>query len=307
MSWAQPEARNGSRSSSTFDLDFWPVRSPTLNLRSYIVTMLHAYLDKSGIHSDSDATAVIAAVGTAAAWDQFAAQWSSLLTDFGIDAWHHRDFCNRRKGYGSLTEIQWLAARDKVSQLLIDAQFFIGGAAIGRDLYERARASGKWRLPSDPYQFCLERCLHQVTKQVYASYADHGIRIYYDAEKQHGPITRELLRWHQTTFQPNYLSQYKTREVQIEFEAGGLSAARAVPDIIAFEACAYIRADTGIPFLGANFTDRPTPEPRPLIKALFNSQRVPLAVTTYTDWYLDFDLSHATEQLPDEAEPLRWR
>jgi hypothetical protein len=259
--------------------------------------MFHAYLDESGIHAGSAATAVIAVVGIPASWTKFDSEWPSFVQGVGVSVWHHRDFCNRRKGYGSLTDSQWLEARDKLCQLLIDAQFFIAGAAIGRQTYEKVRADGKWRLPDDPYKFCLERCLKQVTKKIYQSYRDDGVRIYYDAAKQHGGIARELLRWHKETFEPNYLSQYRDRMIEIEFGDGGIKSARAVPDIIAFEACEYVRADTGIPFLGAKRVDQPTPEPRPVIKKLFESQRVPLAVTTYTDWYLDFELTNDGERI----------
>ncbi len=259
--------------------------------------MLHVYLDESGIHASSQATAVIAAVAAPAAWEKFDAEWICFLQDIGIDAWHHRDFCNRRKGYGSLTDNQWTEASDKLCQLLINTQFFIAGSAIGRQTYDKARAEGKWRLPVDPYKFCLERCLQQVTKKIYASYRDEGVRIYYDAAKQHGRIARELLRWHKETFEPSYLSQYKTRRMEIEFGDGGIQSGRSVPDIIAFEACEYLRANTGIPFLGAKLVDGPTPEPRPIIKRLFESGRVPLAVTTYTDWYLDFELTHAGDRI----------
>jgi hypothetical protein len=268
--------------------------------------MLHAYLDESGIHAESKATAVVAAVGSADGWTRFDQRWSVLLSKIGIDAWHHRDFCSRRKGYGALTDGEWLEVRNEVCALLVEAGLFIGGAAIGRDVYECARNGGKWRLPANPYQFCLERCLRQMTKGVYSSYEDRGIRIYYDAAKQHGPITRELLQWHKATFKPNYLSQYKVRQIELEFDNTGPSAARAVPDIIAYEACAYIQADTGIPFLGAKLIDQSTPEPRPIIKALFDAG-VPLGVATYTDWNLDFDLRQASETLPDGAKPLRWK
>jgi hypothetical protein len=213
--------------------------------------MFHAYLDESGIHAGSAATAVIAVVGIPASWTKFDLEWPSFVQGVGVSVWHHRDFCNRRKGYGSLTDSQWLEARDKLCQLLIDAQFFIAGAAIGRQTYERVRADGKWRLPNDPYKFCLEQCLKQVTKKIYRSNRDDGVRIYYDAAKQHGGIARELLRWHKETFEANYLSQYRDRIIEIEFGDGGIKSARAVPDIIAFEACEYVRADTGIPFLGA--------------------------------------------------------
>ena len=268
--------------------------------------MFHAYLDEFGIHGNSEATAVIAAVGMPAAWERFDSQWAELVRDVGVNGRHHRDSCNCRKGYGSLTDSQWIEARDKLCQLLIDAQFFIVGAAIGRHTYNRARTHGKWRLPSNPYKFCLERCLQQVTKKVYQSHRDDGMRIYYDAAKQHSRIARELTRWHKETFAPNYLSQYRNRVLEIEFSNGGIKFARAVSDVIAYEACEYMRADTGIPFLGAKLADRPTPEPRPIISKLIE-ERVPLAVTTYTDWYLDFELTHAAERIGEvPPRPIAW-
>ncbi len=169
--------------------------------------MLHAYLDESGIHANSEAIAVIAAVGDPAAWIKFDTEWISFLQELGVDAWHHRDFSNRRMGYGLLTGAEWIEARDKLCQLLINAKFFIAGCAIGRRTYEKARAEGKWRLPADPYKFCLERCLQQVTKKIYESHRDGGVHNYYDAAKQRGRIARELLRWHMQTFEPNHLSQ----------------------------------------------------------------------------------------------------
>jgi hypothetical protein len=135
------------------------------------------------------------------------------------------------------------------------------------------------------------------------SHKDEGVRIHYDSAKQHGRIARELLRWHRETFEPNHLSQNRIRTMEIEFSDGGVPSARAVPDIIAFEACEYVRANTVIPFLGAKIKDGPTPEPRPIIKKLFDSQRVPLAVTTYTDWFLDFDLEHTADRIESGAEP----
>ena len=50
---------------------------------------------------------------------------------------------------------------------------------------------------------------------------------------------------------------------------------------------------------------------RPIIKMLIEAQRVVMAVTTYTDWYLDFDLDHASVVLEDNApakpSPKFWR
>jgi hypothetical protein len=66
--------------------------------------MFHASLDESGIHANSGAAAVIAAVSMPAAWEKFESRWTAFVRDVGVRDWHHRDFCNRRKGYGSLTD-----------------------------------------------------------------------------------------------------------------------------------------------------------------------------------------------------------
>src|SRR5215467_15094229 len=136
--------------------------------------MFCAYLDESGIHKNSDATAVIAAVGTPASWQKFDCEWTPFLQEVGVNSWHHRDFNSRRKSYGALTEPQWIEVRHRLCELLIEAQFFIAGASVARQTYDKARASGKWQLPADPYKFCLERCLRQVTKRIYHSQKRRG-------------------------------------------------------------------------------------------------------------------------------------
>jgi hypothetical protein len=183
---------------------------------------------------------VIAAIGMPATWATFNSKWPSFVRSLAIGVWHQRDICNRRKGYGSLTTTgtsfvwndQKLAKPVTPSShwLSVDAQFFIAGAAIGRQTYETGKG-------------CLKMAIAR----------DLGTCIYYDAAKQHGRIARELLRWHKRTFEPNYLSQYRDRIIEIEFGDGGGAGGLDVPDIIAFAAC--VRADTGIPFLGANLVE----------------------------------------------------
>jgi hypothetical protein len=43
--------------------------------------MFHAYLDESGIHANSGAAAVIAAVAMPAAWEKFESQWTAFVRD----------------------------------------------------------------------------------------------------------------------------------------------------------------------------------------------------------------------------------
>jgi hypothetical protein len=149
-------------------------------------------------------------------------------------------------------------------------------------------------LPNDPYEFCLERCLEQVTKRVYSAPPDNGVNIFYDNQKQFGRITGRLLRWHKKTFEPNRLSEFRQRQIDLQFIPSSRDAPGfAVPDILAFECCEYLRANTGIPFLGAKLMSGPTPEPRPIVTKFFESKRPALAVVkTYTEWFLDFDLSN---------------
>jgi hypothetical protein len=38
-----------------------------------------------------------------------------------------------------------------------------------------------------------------------------------------------------------------------------------------------------------------------------NLNEIPLAVTTYTDWYLDFELTHAAERIGEvPPRPIAW-
>jgi hypothetical protein len=263
--------------------------------------MLHAYLDESGTHYSSDAVAVVAVVATPEAWETFTVTWTEFLAELGLQSWHHRDFDKRRNQYRVLTpkELDW--ARQRLCEIIGDGGFFIGGTAIARSLYKRVSAEGKWRLPRDPYNFCLERCLCQITKRIFSSRQDDGVVLLYDNRMQYGRISRDLTRWHRESFEPSYLSQYKARKISLEFLEAPPAPAQAVPDIIAFEACAYVQANTSIPFLGAKLLSGETPEPRPIIKMLTEDQRVVMAVTTYTDWYLDFDLEHASVRVEDNG------
>jgi hypothetical protein len=84
-----------------------------------------------------------------AAWKKFDSQWTAFIQEIGVNTWHHRDFCNRRRGYGALTDAQWMEAGDRLCKLLIDAQVFIAGAVIGRQTYNKAKAA------------CDRICLHR--------------------------------------------------------------------------------------------------------------------------------------------------
>jgi len=273
--------------------------------------MLHAYLDESGIHDSSKAVAVIAAVATPQIWQAFDSKWTSFLTELGLSRWHHRDFDKVRNDYRILSSDKLNWARERLCQIISDAAPFIVGAAIGRRLYEQVREQGKWRLPHDPYNFCLERCLNQAIKRVFSSRRDEGIVLFYDNKKRFGGISRELTRWHRDTFEASYLSEFKQRAIDLQFLEVPDVPARSVPDIIAFEACAYIEADTGIPFLGAKLVEGETPEPRPIIKRLMDLQRAILAVITYTASHLDLDLDHAGVVIrnnpPTLLAPKFWR
>ena len=273
--------------------------------------MLHAYLDESGIHDFSEAVAVIAAVATPQIWEAFGLAWTEFLTELGLDCWHHRDFDKVRNDYRVLLPGKLAWARERMCEIISDAGPFIVGAAIGRSLYKQVRRGKKWRLPCDPYNFCLERCLNQAIKRVFSSRRDEGIILFYDNKKRYGGISQELTRWHRETFEPSYLSQFKQRAIDLQFLEAPDVPARSVSDVIAFEACAYVQANTGIPFLGAQLVSGETPEPRPIIKRLIELKRAVMAVTTYTDLHLDFDLTHAGivigENAPAPLASKFWR
>jgi hypothetical protein len=241
--------------------------------------VLHAYIDESRTHDQSAAVAVIAAIATPAAWEQFSKVWGRFLQKFNLLRWRQRDFDRRRNGYGALTVEQVGWARDRLCEILIEFGLFIAGAAIGRETYDRSLVGRRWRLPPQPYQLCSERCLEKVIKRVYSARDDEGVRMFYDNEAQYGRISRELVRSHRETFEPRYLSQLREREVELQFTAAsGALRPFAVPDVIVFEACEYVKSDTGIPFLGAKLLAGDTPQPREIIKRSFESNRVVLAV-----------------------------
>lgn len=267
--------------------------------------MLHAYIDESGTHADSDAVAVVAALAEPAVWERFRELWRPFLHHLGLGRWHHRDFDNRRYNYGALADKEWVSARDRLCEIIIELGLFIGGAAIARSTYREVAGRGKWKLPDDPYEFCLERCFHQVINRVYSKRPDKGVDIFYDNEKQFGRIAREVVRWHKETFEPNRLSEFDQRRIELRFTATNDAPALAVPDILAFEACEYVRADTGIPFLGARLTVGETPEPRPIITKLSDA-KVPMMVVAYDELFLDLDLSQAGVSTDPVPRGIAW-
>jgi hypothetical protein len=67
-------------------------------------TLLEAYFDESGTHSDARVFVVSGYLAPAEKWEKFAYESANMLSEANLTHWHQVDFAQRVRGYSGWTE-----------------------------------------------------------------------------------------------------------------------------------------------------------------------------------------------------------
>ena len=172
--------------------------------RERVVLIVRAYLDDTGTDTRSRITGVIGWAASTDAWISWENEWLAFLAhpDIRLEkGWKQSDFAStfagRRGEYLLWSEGQWLWARRRVWEILSQNSLFGVGCAVLKSDYEEIVALGKYHLPSNPYEFCLDRCLSKVLHSSVNLPHGEGIAIYCDQSKTQERIGNALAGWHE--------------------------------------------------------------------------------------------------------------
>jgi hypothetical protein len=165
-----------------------------------------------------------------------------FLKENGLErtGWKQSDFGaayeGRHGAYRDWSEAQWLLARNRLCEILgASALFGVGCAVVRRD-YEEILALHKYNLPSDLYEFCLDRCLSVVSHRLHELPHDEGIAIYCDQSKEQEPVGQALAQWHSQYVTLYADARYRQRPVTTKYGSRKDFIPLQATDIIATEA-----------------------------------------------------------------------
>jgi hypothetical protein len=171
--------------------------------RERVVAIVRTYLDDTGTHSGSRIVGVIGAAASTDAWISWEKKWCAFLIDNGLQkGWKHSDFGSSFVGgrygeYEDWSEAKWLLARRRVWEIISEEDLFGVGYAVVTSDYEQIVAEAKYELPSDPYEFCLDRCLNLILHRSFNLPHSEGIAIFCDQSKEQERIGSALAVWHE--------------------------------------------------------------------------------------------------------------
>jgi len=170
--------------------------------RERVVAIVWAYLDDTGTHSGSRIVGVLGWVASTDAWISWENKWRAFLAKYQLpNGWKHSEFgsvhAGRHGDYRDWSEAKWLSARRAVWELLSGDDIFGIGYAVVVPHYLGVLAEGQYELPSDPYEFCLDRCLSLILHRSYNLPHGEGIAIYCDQSKAQERVGNALATWHE--------------------------------------------------------------------------------------------------------------
>ena len=236
-----------------------------------IVAVLRGYLDASGTDPKQRVVAVAGWAATEAEWDGWERDWVAFLKEAELEknGWHHTDFLNRRNDYRQWKDAKLIWAEGELRRIFRKLTLFGVGTAVWREHYLELWQSGKWRMPREPYAYCLDDCLEVLVHRFHEAPKDEGIAIYIDqddpAREKLGSV---LAEWHGAYLKRNVEAQNPDREVSVTYGSRQQYKPIQAADILVNETYRYMHAETGISNLGAILVGQKDENARPFIEAI---------------------------------------
>jgi Protein of unknown function (DUF3800) len=123
-------------------------------------TLLEAYFDESGAHSDARVFVVSGYLAPAEKWEKFAYEWANMLSEANLTHWHQVDFAQRVREYSGWTEEN----RVKFMQRAVGIIKNTVNAGVSCGVNAMAFKELAIRLPLRPYAFCAMGCFKHLER-----------------------------------------------------------------------------------------------------------------------------------------------
>jgi hypothetical protein len=252
--------------------------------------MLKAFLDASGTTAEEDVIAVAGWAASEHEWDWWEQEWKKLLTELDIKKrWHHTDFLNRKNEYARWNDAKHLLARGEVCRIMNKIRPFGIGASLWRSDYDELWKMGKWNIPCDPYDFCIDHCLEGLIQRFHEVPKDEGIAIFVDQDNVHERTAQHITHWHEQYVRQNETARNQNREIKIRFGSNMQYVPLQAADILANETFRYMHRKVPNPYLGAIVIGMPDADPSPVIQELKKGSylQVELYSKQMLEWVLE--------------------
>src|SRR5260221_10138362 len=198
--------------------------------------MLLAYFDDSGTHANSAVTLIAGLVASAVTWARIEGAWKQHLSVTGVSHFHAVDCENGSRKFSSVSR----PLRDSLSYGLSEAicshqrAMVLLGSAVKTDDWEVAAPKEITNRFVDPYYFCFEACLQQISNWS-VRHADGEIVTIVFAQR--GQYDSRLIELHELYSKSSALPN--NRLGSLSFSSPKDSIPLQAADLIAYETYRY--------------------------------------------------------------------
>jgi hypothetical protein len=126
------------------------------------------------------------------------------------------------------------------------------GATVSAEEYSAAVLRYSF-LPTDPYFFLLDRCLHRLINGLFEYPKDEGVAIFCDKDKDKRTVLA-LSQWHEDYLRDNQNArpEERTREISTTYGSNIEYKPLQAADVVAHEAMTFARRNPGMGIIATN-------------------------------------------------------
>lgn len=244
--------------------------------------MLLGYLDDSGTDMKDGVVVVAGFIGSERYWtERFKPKWQRFLAEYELSRFHSSQFFSQARPYRDWPEERYQKAKQDIRCILIDMNPLGFGTAVSVKKFEEHRTRAEYFVNSDPYFFCLQRCLRAMIRGIASATNDDGVRIIVDRDRGRQQTGEEIARWHETKLRANPPDHVNPdREVEIEYGSSIDHLPLQMADILAHGS-----------FQEARNRLQNNPKPESYFIHEMRSSGVPVLVENFLDQEM-FDIEH---------------
>lgn len=143
---------------------------------------------------------VVAVAGFVASenlWVSFEMEWAIFLNTFELPRFHAAKYLSRQRPYAGWSDTKYEAAGETVCTIFRRLNPFGIGNVVDIEVFNEWRNSIEFPISSDPYFFCLDRCLRSLIRGIAQYPKDEGVAIYIDQDKGRESLGVQLAEWNQ--------------------------------------------------------------------------------------------------------------
>jgi Protein of unknown function (DUF3800) len=196
--------------------------------------MLQAYFDETGTHDQSELVAIVGLISTDEKWQAFDVEWRQLLSNVGIASFHATE-CNAGRGSfaGLPREIRDDLFKNLTKLVLDHVPAGVEALVLRTDWDALPGLAKHFR---DPYHFCFESCMHQVSKWSKKNANGEQVELTFANQDKYATRATEVFKGYKTN------SMWKDELGSFTFARAKDKPALQAADLIAFEFFRHISA-----------------------------------------------------------------